>query len=409
MEHVRKKPQISILFFLFSFTNILALLYTAALPDLTKYFQITKEQSQQTISLFLLGYALGQLFYAPLSNALGRKPAIYVGGGLAIIGSLVCLLAIEINHFNFLLFGRLVTAFGSSCGLTLTYTLIADSFTHSESRKKLSYLISGFALFPALGIALGGFITEYFSWKGCFYFMVVYSFFVMGLCVFLPETIKEKHLKHLKLSKIAKSYFKQVRHLLFILCSLLMACASLFIYVFSAEAPFIAINKLSISADWFGLYNLIPYIGLFFGGFASAKLSHKISSIKFVLLGGLLFFIPSIIMLSFFEAGYINILTLFGIPLFIFFSAPIIISNCSAIALSVSEDKSYASALMNAIQVFIVFLSVASLRFFSPKDSSILPMVYSISGVLMILLWIVIKNLKVNKKDDNQPPQFLVD
>lgn len=395
---LKRNPQLSILFFLFSFANVLGLLYTAALPDLTKYFHVAKDQAQQTISFFLLGYALGQIVFAPLSNALGRKLAIYIGLSIAILGSVLCLISIELNLFSLLLFGRILTAFGASCGLMLTFTLVGDSFTHAQGKKILSYLICGFAAFPAIGIVLGGFITEHLSWKSCFYFMLVYSFLVMGLCVLLPETAKDRHLRHLKISRIAQSYLKQARHLLFILCALLMACAGVIIYIFSAEAPFIAINQLHLSPDLFGLYNLFPYIGLCLGGFTSAHLSHKLSSKSWILLGSCLFVISSLFMLILFEAGFVNVFTLFVIPLLTFFAVPIILANCSALALMISEDKAYASSLMNAIQIFLVFLCVASLSFFPSQKASILPMVYSISGVLMILLWILLKTLPIEEK-----------
>jgi len=397
MTHASKKPQISILFFLMSFANVLGVLYTPALPELTKYFDITKAQAQETVSFFLIGCLLSQIVYAPIANALGRKSAIYIGGGIAILGSLVCLFSIEMRFFSLFLWGRGLTAFGAACGLVLTNTIIADSFTLAQTKKILSYLICGFALFPAISIAIGGFITEYFSWEGCFYFMLIYSFFVIGLCILLPETAQGKDLSHFNIKKIAKSYYKQSSNLLFFLYALLVACGSIFLYVFSAEAPFIAIHQLHISPDSFGLYNLIPNIGLLLGGFASAFLSHRLSTKTLILMGSSTFFALSVLMGIFFEAGIVNIFTLFVLPLFIFFSAPIILSNGQAQALDASEEKPYASSLMYVTQYSWMFLSVFSLGFFSPQYSQALPIVYSVSGILMIVLWIVIQTFQKKK------------
>lgn len=400
MDDVKKKPQISILFFLLSFANVLGILYTSALPDLTEYFQITKGQAQATISLFLIGCMLGQIIYAPIANALGRKPALYIGGVLAILGSCLCLISIAVNSFYLLLFGRILTAFGAACGLVLTNTLIADSFTHVQIKKMISYLMSGFAVFPAISIMIGGFITEYFSWKGCFYFMLLYSCFVIGLCIFLPETIKEKSLGHLKISTMSKAYFKQFYNVRFLLYTLIVACGSIILYVFSAEAPFIAKNRLHISPDHFGLYNLIPNIGLLLGGLVSARLSHKILSRMMILIGSSCFFLLSVIMWIFFEAGFVNIFTLFIMPLFIFFVTPGILSNGQTLALAMSEEKSYGSSAMYIIQFSWVFLSITALNLFSPQNSSALPIVYSAAGLMMVVLWIVLKQLPLEKHYD---------
>lgn len=397
MNQITKKPQISILFFLISFANVLALLYSAALPKLTEYFQISKEQSQLTIAFYLLGYALGLPIYAPLAKSYGRKTAIYIGTTVAVFGSLICILSIELLSLPLLFFGRMVTALGASVGLVLTLIIVGDSFAHAYAKKKLSFLIGGFALFPALTIALGGFLTQYFSWKSCFLFMLGYSFFVKILAYFLPETAANKERHHLKLKTIMHHYWKEAKHLLFIFCSLIMAGAGLIIYLFSAEAPFIAINQLKISAANYGLYNIIPNIGLFLGGIASAYYSHQIHAKKMVLIGAIAFLFFSITMLVCFKIGFINTFTLFVLPACIFFSGPAIIANSSALALAVSEDHSYASSLMSAIQIFLIFLSFFFLTLSSQK-AVLLPLIYTMSGIWIILIWLFMKPIKTDLK-----------
>ena len=355
MEHIAKKPQISILFFLISFANVLGILFTTALPGLADYFQVTKAEAQKTISFYLIGCLLAQIIYGPIAKALGRKPAIYIGCSLTLIGSLLCLISIGIDSFSLLLFGRVLTAFGAACGLVLTNVVISDALSLPEQKKILSYLMSGFAIFPAISVTIGGFITEYMSWKGCFYFMLLYSIFVSGLCILLPETAKEKGFHHLNVIGIAKSYFKQFSQLLPALYAIIVACASIILYAFSAEAPFIAKNQLHMSAGRFGLYNLIPNIGLFLGGIAAAKLTAGFSSKLLILIGGCGFFLFSMIMWTLFEVGFINAITLFGMPLLIFFVTPVILSHGQTSALAASEDKVYASSSLYIYQYCWVF------------------------------------------------------
>src|SRR5437868_6291981 len=99
MAYTLRKPQTLILLFLFSFSNFLGLMYSAALPDLTAYFGVEKWAAQQTVVLFLFGFGVGQLIYGPLSSAIGRKNAIYIGCTIAILGSIICVLAIKMNFF----------------------------------------------------------------------------------------------------------------------------------------------------------------------------------------------------------------------------------------------------------------------------------------------------------------------
>ncbi len=391
MKQNTKKPQISILFFFYTFAGVLGVLYSAALPGLKDYFQVTKADAQKTLAFYLIGCLLAQIVYAPLTKALGRKPTIYIGCSLALLGSVLCLIGIETNAFSLLLFGRGVTAFGAACGLTLTSILISDALSLHEQKKILSYLISGFAIIPAISVTVGGFITEYVSWQGCFYFMLLYSVVVSGLCIFLPETAKDKGAHHLHVMRIAKSYFKQFSQGLPVLYAMIIACASVIFYPFAAEAPFIAKNLLHISADRFGLYNLIPNIGLFLGGIASAHLSHRFSSKTLILIGGCAFFLFSIAMWTLFEVNLLNDITLFGMPVLIFLVSPTILSQGRACSLAASEDKVYASSVVYIIVYFLRYLSIVFLGFFPAQDTSALPIVYSCAGFLIIILWIVVQ------------------
>jgi MFS transporter, DHA1 family, multidrug resistance protein len=383
-----KKPSIVILFFLISFANFLGVLYSAALPNLTDDLHITKVDAQKTISFYVIGCLLAQIAYAPVAKAIGRKKAIYIGCAIAIFGSLLCVISIQLEAFSLLLAGRVLTAFGAACGPILTSTLIADAFSLHEQKKILSYLMSGFTLLSALGVTIGGFITQYFAWQDCFYFMLFYALLVSSMCLLLPETSAERGTHHLRIFAILKSYFKQFSNPLPVLYALIVASASIILYVFSVEAPFIAQNQLHLSPDAFGLYNLIPNLGLLLGGLASAYFSHKLSSKKLILLGAVAFTLFSITMWTFFNLGLINTLTLFGFPFLIFFVTPTIMSHGQACILTGSEDKVYASSAIYMLQYFWVFLSISLLGLFPPQDSSMLPIVYSSAGGLMIVLWI---------------------
>ncbi len=397
MEKAQKKPQVSILALLLSFANILGVLYVTALPDLTQYFQVTKAAAQETISYYLAGGVLAQFVYPSVAKALGRKPTIYIGCSLAILGSVLCLIAVEMNSFSLLLFGRALTAFGAACGAILTSIIVTDAFSIAETKKNLSYLMSFFIVLPSLGVVIGGLVTEYLSWQSCFYFMLLYSVFVTGLCILLPETAKEKSVEHLHVARIAKSYFRQFSNPTAVLYGLITACACIILYVFSAEAPFIARNQLNLSPAHFGLYNLIPNFGFFVGGLLSAFLSHKFLSKTLVFFGILGFFLFSGLMWILFDIGFINTLVLFGMPALIFFAASAILPNGQTCALAASEDKPYASSMLYILQYSWIILSICVLRLFPPQNASTLPIVYFCSGVFMIVLWFWIRFRPQNK------------
>ena len=160
-DGLRLEPHKNISFFtlllLISFASVNAVLFTPALPNVAAFFSISNEAAQQTITWFLIGYALGQLIYGPLANRFGRKPALYLGIGLQIMSSLVCVAAGFLHLYSVLLLGRFLLALGSGVGLKMTFTLVNECYVPKIASQKIAYLMLAFAITPGLGIALGNF------------------------------------------------------------------------------------------------------------------------------------------------------------------------------------------------------------------------------------------------------------
>src|SRR5471032_1196013 len=98
------------LLLMISFASVNAVLFTPALPNIAHFFDISAKVAQQTITWFLVGYALGQLMYGPIANRFGRKPALYAGISLQIISSLACVFAGNIHVYWLLVLARFFLA-----------------------------------------------------------------------------------------------------------------------------------------------------------------------------------------------------------------------------------------------------------------------------------------------------------
>src|SRR5271155_6223811 len=101
-----KKPSLFTLFLLMPYASISAVLFTPALPEIAKMLGVSDGEVQSTMTLFLLGYAFGNLLYGPVAKRFGRKPAIYLGTIIAILGSFTTLFAGERHLFTLFLAGR---------------------------------------------------------------------------------------------------------------------------------------------------------------------------------------------------------------------------------------------------------------------------------------------------------------
>jgi len=124
-----------------------------ALPAIGTTLGVERPNDNQlVVSLLFLGFGLGQLFYGPLSDATGRKPAAYVGLALFSVG---CLLALSSKTFPQLLLGRFLQGVGVAGPRTITLALVRDRFEGREMARVMSLIMAVFILVPVVAPALG--------------------------------------------------------------------------------------------------------------------------------------------------------------------------------------------------------------------------------------------------------------
>jgi DHA1 family bicyclomycin/chloramphenicol resistance-like MFS transporter len=99
---IKKSPPFVTLLLLISFGAVSAVLFTPALPQIKNYFGISQVLAELTVSLFLAGYAIGQLPYGAISNRFGRKPALFFAIALTIVGTILCIFSANLNCFPLL-------------------------------------------------------------------------------------------------------------------------------------------------------------------------------------------------------------------------------------------------------------------------------------------------------------------
>ncbi len=382
-----KKPLLLTLIVLISYGSIGTALFTPAIPAVMDRFQVSAGVSQLTIMLFLLGYSIGQLMYSPVAKRFGRKPALYLGIIISLVGNILCMISGPTDNLTLLLVARFITALGSSVGLSLTFMIISDYYHESHARKVTAYTMLAFAVIPGVGIAIGGFLVAYLGWLSCFYFLFVYGVFALFLVFRLEETSIEKESDAFKLKKVLKGYLRDFKNPMLSLYSIMIGTTTAFIYAFAATAPVIGIRMMRLSADVYGIYNLIPSAGYFLGNFLAARLSSH-SKIKTVLkLGitimGIGILIFSILMLG----GWRTPLTLFLPTFLIYFGSPLFYSNAAVLATFRVPDKPNASSIMSFINIGCAVLGLVIIEALHSDPMITLPLLFIAGFIFMLVLF----------------------
>ncbi|MBS0625134.1 MAG: MFS transporter [Verrucomicrobia bacterium] len=387
------EPSLLILLLLVSFPSVGAVLFTPALPAIAQAYGISSGLAQLTITIFLIGYALGQLPYGPLSNRVGRKKALYLGLAISIVGALLSLAAGALEQYWLLALSRMIAALGASVGLMMTFTITNDYYEPQLARQKLAFVNVAFAIAPGAAVTLGGFATQYFGWESTFLLQAVYSVLIFMLCLKLPETGTELSPEPLNWKVLYESYAKRCKNPRLFVCGVLQGCCTALVYIFAAKAPFLAIHMLGLSPSTYGALNLIPSVGMILGAVLSHRTAHMITPQKGILLGLCLIFPSALAMFLAFYWEVFNMWTLFG-PYFVM-NMGIVFAyiNCPTLGTGHAKNKPNASAVFAFLNITMCVITVFALQALDSPSPILMPVLFLSVFVVIFPLYGILEFL----------------
>jgi len=163
-----------------------------ALPEIGSDLAVpTANDRQLVVSTLFLGMAIGQLFFGPLSDSAGRKPAVYAGFALYIAGALLSILA---GSYPMMLGGRLLQGLGISAPRAITLALVRDRYKGRPMARVMSFAATVFILVPMVAPTLGQAIMLVSGWRSIFGSFVVIGLITLSwFALRMPETLAPEH------------------------------------------------------------------------------------------------------------------------------------------------------------------------------------------------------------------------
>ena len=245
-------------------------MYLPSLPTIQADLNASTADVQLSLSSFLIGYALGQLFYGPLSDRFGRKPVLLSGIFLYALTSFMCALS---SNIQILIALRCLQALGGGSGIVLARAIISDYFPPNESARVLSLVSIITLMGPLVSPIIGGYLLVLAGWRSIFWLLTALGilFFLMVLFV-LKESHPLENRQELNIITTFKAYVEVILHrdsFGYIACGGLGA-GVFFAYI--GNSPFVFIEIFGINPANFGyLYGLVAS-GLICAAIINSKL-----------------------------------------------------------------------------------------------------------------------------------------
>jgi DHA1 family bicyclomycin/chloramphenicol resistance-like MFS transporter len=254
-----------------------------AFPAIANELHASPFAMQQTISVYMIAYALMSLFHGPLSDALGRRRVILVGVAVFALASVGCALAGSIGS---LLAFRALQGFSAGAGLIVGRAIIRDCFDGVEAQRLMSTVSMIFGIAPAIAPIVGGWVVAFAHWPMIFWLLAGFAAALLLACVaWLPETHPLERRVPLSVDELATTYRRIARDRAFLPLALAGTLNFNALFVYVASAPAFVLTLLKLDSQHFA-WLFIPAIGgMVLGAFLSGRLAGKLSASATVRLG----------------------------------------------------------------------------------------------------------------------------
>ncbi|MEO6033423.1 MAG: multidrug effflux MFS transporter [Burkholderiaceae bacterium] len=248
--------------------------YLPAFTGIAQAIGATPVEMQQTLSAYLFGFAIMNLFHGALSDSFGRRPVVLWGLVVFTLASIGCALS---QHIGALVFFRTVQGMSAGAGIVISRAVIRDMFNAEDAQRVMSQVTIYFGVAPAVAPMVGGFLFVHLGWHSIFWLLAAIGVVLwVANYKLLPETLHITHQQAFNVRNLMRGYWAMASSKRF----MLLAFASgipfngMFLYVLSA--PVFLGRHLHLLPGEFFWFFMLSIGGIMGGAWLSGRLAGRI-------------------------------------------------------------------------------------------------------------------------------------
>ncbi|MFK7993845.1 MAG: multidrug effflux MFS transporter [Granulosicoccus sp.] len=360
---------------------------TTIMVDLSTRFEV----AQMVLTVFLAANLLSQLILGPAADRYGRRPVMLLSLTIFFLGSVACAMA---QSIEWLLLARFIQGVGGAVCVFLPRTVVRDIYSQDKAASVIGYITTAMMVAPLFAPALGGWITDTYSWRYMYFGLAGLSMVLLFMCYrYQYETRRSSRLSA-PATNGRTMFFSSSKILLsdraFIACAVMQAGTVGVYYSFLAGAPYVAMEIRGMSASSYGIWFSMVAVGYLSGNLVAGRFSESQGVFRMVKLGAGPFALGA--MLFWLGIASHHPITLF-LPMFLVaFSNGVSLPSMFSIAMSVRPDlAASASGLSGSLQTALGVCLTLLIGYLLPFSGLWLyivitaSMILSMTGLLLTL------------------------
>ena len=366
-----------------AFTSLSTDIYLPAMPAMQKALG---GRVELTVTGFVIGFAIAQLIWGPISDRIGRIKPLVIGSLLFVIGSIGCALS---TSMTMVVFWRVFQALGACTGPMISRAMIRDRYDSQRGAQMLSTLMMIMAVAPILGPLLGGLFLRFSTWNLIFFwFMALVGVMLFLSTHLLPETLPVAERSQASLTQSFKNYAKLLASKKFMIYTMSVTFFYVAFYAFITGASEIYMNFYHVPAEAYSFLFGVNIVGVSLMSMVNRQLVSHFSLPKLLAISTSLAFLFTLILVF---TGVTNAFGLWGIvlPMFCFLSMNGIVAACSnAAALNAvpSDMAGSAAAILGALQYGSGVIPSILLAVFADKTPGTMTIIIAVAIFLSALM-----------------------